>query len=70
MDRVEEIEAAISGLPPEDYRRLVEWFRAREQSRWDEQIDRDSSGGRLDFLFDEAESELKHGGLSQWPPEN
>jgi len=43
MDRVEEIEAAIDGLPPEEYRRIVQWFRAREQERWDEQMDRDSS---------------------------
>ena len=56
MDRVEEIEAAIQGLPPEDYKRLVQWFLAREQTRWDEQMDRDSSAGTLDFLFEEAES--------------
>ena len=38
MDRVEQIEAAISGLDPEEYRRFVQWFRAREQARWDEQF--------------------------------
>ena len=35
MDRVEEIEAAIDGLPQEEYRRIVQWFRVREQGRWD-----------------------------------
>ena len=54
MSRVEEIEAAIDDLPPEEYRRVVEWFRVREQRRWDEQMDADSFAGRLDFLFDEA----------------
>lgn len=54
MDRVEEIEAAITSLPPEEYRRILGWFRDREQTRWDEQMDRDSSGGKLDFLFREA----------------
>ena len=68
MDRVEEIEAAIDGLPPEEYRRIVQWFRAREQERWDEQMDRDSSAGKLDFLFEEAESESAKGLLRQWPP--
>jgi hypothetical protein len=34
MDRIEQIEAAIDGLPPEEYRRIAEWFRAREQARW------------------------------------
>jgi len=57
MDRVEEIEAAIDGLPPEEYGRIVQWFRVREQRRWDSQLDSDSSAGKLDFLFDEAESE-------------
>jgi hypothetical protein len=42
MDRVEGIEAAISSLPPDDYRRLARWFREIDQARWDEQIDRDS----------------------------
>jgi hypothetical protein len=68
MDRVEEIEAAINGLSPEDYRRFVQWFRAVEQTRWDEQMDRDSSGGKLDFLFEEAESESAHAPLREWPP--
>jgi hypothetical protein len=53
MDRVEEIEAAIDSLPPEEYRRIAQWFLAREQARWDEQMDRDSTSGKLDFLFEE-----------------
>jgi hypothetical protein len=68
MDRVEEIEAAIDGLPPEEYRRIVQWFHAREQERWDEQMDRDSSAGKLDILFEEAESESAKGLLREWPP--
>jgi hypothetical protein len=68
MDRVEEIEAAIQGLPPQEYERFVQWFRAREQTRWDEQMDRDSSAGKLDFLFDEADRESGQGLLREWPP--
>ena len=67
MDRVEEIEAAINGLPPEDFKRLVTWFREREQERWDEQMDRDSSAGKLDFLFEEADNEAAQGRLREWP---
>jgi hypothetical protein len=55
MDRVEEIEAAIHSLPPEEYRRLAQWFRELEQTRWDEQMDKDSANGKLDSLFEEAE---------------
>ncbi|HLN00915.1 MAG TPA: hypothetical protein VK335_16625 [Bryobacteraceae bacterium] len=67
MDRVEEIEDAISGLAPDEYQRLVQWFRTREQARWDAQMDRDSSAGKLDFLFDEADEESAHGLLREWP---
>ena len=67
MSRVEEIEAAIDGLPPEEYRRIVQWFRVREQVRWDEQMDADCAAGKLDFLFDEAESESARGLLREWP---
>ena len=65
---VEEIEAAINSLPPEDHRRFIEWFRALEQTRWDEQMDRDLSAGQLDFLFEEGESESAQGLLRDWPP--
>ncbi len=68
MDRVEEIEDAISSLAPEEYQRLAQWFHAREQMLWDEEMDRDSSAGRLDFLFDEAEEESAQGLLREWPP--
>jgi hypothetical protein len=68
LDRVEEIESAIDRLPPEDYKRFVGWLREREQSRWDEQMDRDSSEGRLDFLFAEGEFESAEDLHREWPP--
>ena len=68
MDRVEEIEIAITGLPPEDYRRFVDWFRTREQTRWDEQMNQESVAGELDSLFREAESESGQGLVQGWPP--
>jgi len=69
VSRVEEIQAAIEGLPPEEYRRIVQWFRVREQRRWDEQMDADSLAGKLDFLFDEAETESAKGFLRERPPQ-
>jgi hypothetical protein len=58
MDRVEEIEAAISSLSPVECRRLARWLRELDETRWNEQIDRDSASGKLDFLFEEAVREL------------
>ena len=68
MDRVEEIEAAITSLPPHEYRLLVDWFRARELARWDDQMDQDSANGKLDFVFREAESESAQGLVRDRPP--
>jgi hypothetical protein len=68
MDRVEEIEAAITSLPPEEYRRLLDWIRVREQANWDEQMDRDSACGKLEFLFGEAQNEYASGLVRNWPP--
>jgi hypothetical protein len=68
MDRVEEIEAAIASLPPEEFRRIAQWLYERDQSLWDEQLDSDSASGKLDFLFEEAERESAQGLLREWPP--
>jgi hypothetical protein len=68
VDRAEKIEAAVDGLPPEARRRLVQWFHKREQRRWDAQMDSDSSAGKLDFLFEEAENESAEGLPREWPP--
>ena len=61
MSSVEEIEAAIEALPPEDYRRVARWLLERNQSMWDRQLDGDNASGKLDFLFDEADAEAKAG---------
>ncbi|MEX2299638.1 MAG: hypothetical protein WD733_01805 [Bryobacterales bacterium] len=68
MDRVEEIEAAIASLPAEEFLQLAQWFRAREQTLWDEQLDSDSASGKLDFLFDEADNESSEETVRDWPP--
>lgn len=57
MSRIEEIEAAIETLPTTEFRRLSEWFREKDNTVWDAQMDSDSASGKLDFLFEEAERE-------------
>jgi hypothetical protein len=68
MDRVEEIQAAIESLPPAEYRRIADWIGAREQARWDAQLDQDSSSGKLDFLFEEVDRESAQRAPREWPP--
>ncbi|MFN7932506.1 MAG: hypothetical protein U0R19_04215 [Bryobacteraceae bacterium] len=67
MDRVEQIEAAINELPQAEFKRLIHWLHSLEESRWDEQMDRDCATGKLDFLIEEAERESRDGVLREWP---
>ena len=70
MSRVEQIEQAIQALTPEEFAQLARRVYALEQERWDRQMDRDASSGKLDFLLDEAHSERDAGTLKAWPPES
>jgi hypothetical protein len=70
MSRVEEIEQAIGSLPPEDFRRLADWVRERDQALWDDQIDCDSVAGRLDSLFLDAEQQVRTGMAVDGPPQS
>jgi len=56
MSRVEEIEAAIDNLAPEEYRE-------RENLLWDLQMDADSAAGKLDSLFNQADTAVDQGTL-------
>ena len=67
MSRTEEIEDAIDRLSPEESRRIAGWVREREQRQWDEQLDSDSSSGKLNFVFEEAEVESRESLLRDWP---
>ena len=67
MSTVDDIERAIELLAPEDLARLSRWFAERQNALWDRQMDHDSAGGKLDFLFNEADSERKKEELRDWP---
>lgn len=61
MLSVEEIKSAIASLSQEDYARLRDWFSERDWEKWDEEIEKDSSAGKLDFLVKEAVAEKSQG---------
>lgn len=63
---VAEIEQAIRALDENEFARIAERAHAPEQERWDAELDRDASSGRLDFPFAEAR-DRKHGRLRDWP---
>lgn len=65
MMQIEEIQAAIKALSPENYVRLRAWFSEQDWALWDRQIEADSEAGTLDFLIDEALIEKSRGNLRE-----
>ena len=61
MSTVEQIEAAILKLSPQELSQLADWVLDLDQQRWDEQIERDVAAGKLDFLAQEALAEFEAG---------
>lgn len=58
---IEEIEAAIAQLAPDDLVQLAAWFDEFYAEAWDKQIEDDVSAGRLDVLLREAEEAYQSG---------
>ena len=61
MTTVEDIEKAVSKLPPRDFAAFRAWFEAFDAARFDEAIERDAAGGKLDRLADEAVADYRTG---------
>ena len=67
MNTVEEIEQAAEQLAPSEFDRLASWVSARYHDLWKQQMERDATAGKLDFLFNEADDERVAGSLRNWP---
>ena len=67
MSRIEEIERAIQELSPDEFAQIAQRVYAIEQERWDVELDRDASAGKLDFLIEEAREDRNQGRLRNWP---
>lgn len=61
MSTVEEIEAAIQQLPPDQMATFRAWFAEFDAAAWDQQIAADDAAGRLDWLVQEAVDDLDAG---------
>jgi hypothetical protein len=67
MSCVEEIERAIQELSFDEFALIARRVHALEHERWDAEMDRDASSGKLDFLIAEAQEDRKQGRLRDWP---
>jgi hypothetical protein len=51
---IEDIEKAVSKLPPDQLAKFRDWFEAFDAARFDQKIERDATAGKLDRLAEEA----------------
>jgi len=61
MSTAEEIESAVSGLPPAELSRFRTWFEQFDADAWDRQWEEDVKAGRLDRLADQAIRDFRQG---------
>ena len=61
MSTVEEIEAAIQQLSPDQMAVFRAWYAEFDAAAWDRRIAEDEAAGRLDWLIQEALDDLDAG---------
>jgi hypothetical protein len=61
MTKLEDIEAAVAQLSPEELKQFRAWLDELEERLFDEKIARDAVGGKLDKLEAKAREALKAG---------
>lgn len=64
MPNLNEIEAQVAALPPEEFDKFRQWFEEFQADLWDQQIEADSLAGRLDALVDQAKRDEADGKLT------
>jgi len=61
MSTVDEIVQAIGNLPREEFWKLTDQIVEQREKAWDSEIADDAGAGRLDALWQKAESEIARG---------
>jgi hypothetical protein len=57
----EELESAVSTLPPGELSRFRAWFEQFDADSWDEQWEEDAKSGRLDKIAEKAIEQFHRG---------
>ena len=61
MATIREVKETIVGLPDNEFSSFADWFQKLEEKRWDKELEKDITEGRLDGIAKEALSEFKAG---------
>ncbi len=58
---IEDLENAVSKLPPDQLAKFRDWFDAFDAARFDQKIERDAKAGKLDALAEQALADFHQG---------
>ncbi len=58
---IEDLEKAVSKLPPDQLAKFRAWFEAFDAARFDEKIERDAKSGKLDKFAERAIGDYRKG---------
>lgn len=58
---IEDLEKAVSKLPPDQFAKFREWFESFDAARFDQKIERDAKAGKLDHFADQAVADFRKG---------
>ena len=61
MTTLDDIEKAVAELPMDQLARFRAWFEEFEAMRFDQKIERDAAGGKLDRLAERALADFRAG---------
>jgi hypothetical protein len=60
-----EIKTAVSELSPKELAKLAAFIAKQDNAAWDKQMEENANGGKLDFIFEEAERERSAGNYNK-----
>lgn len=58
---IEDLENAVSKLPPDQFAKFRDWFEAFDAACFDRKIERDAKAGKLDGLTEQALADFRQG---------
>lgn len=61
MSTIQEIEAALRQLSPEERATFRSWYAEFDANEWDRQFETDVAAGKLDWLVNEGRSDNQQG---------
>jgi len=65
MPAIQDIEKAVSSLPPEDLAEFRAWFEEFDAQIWDRQFEKDVQSGRLDRIASQALEDFEGGAFKE-----